>query len=246
MLIQFHLNLKLTLFSGLFFPLLLSLGFWQVDRADQKEGILDAFDHQKNKKHTALNVHAAELLVDYQSVELSGAYVSERYWLLEGRTQKSVPGYHVLMPFVLSDNNVVIVDRGWLPANPDRSILPKFDTPRLTLNIMGSIQPVSDIAFVDETENTLVVWPHRILEVDIEIMSSQFGSALFSKVIRLDETEPSAFSIINRPVNMTPQKHIGYAVQWFSLALALAVLWLFASSNIADVLRKIITKNEDV
>ncbi len=45
----------------------------------------------------------------------------------------------------------------------------------------------------------------------------------------LDEGQPDGFVRDWRPPGMTPEKHVGYAIQWFGLATTVAVTWLVLS-----------------
>ena len=38
-------------------------------------------------------------------------------------------------------------------------------------------------------------------------------------------------------INVTPEKHTAYAVQWFAMALVLLLLYLWRSTNVAEVWR---------
>ena len=39
-------------------------------------------------------------------------------------------------------------------------------------------------------------------------------------------------------VNVTPAKHTGYAVQWFAMAFALGIIFIFFNTNLAELLKR--------
>ena len=63
------------------------------------------------------------------------------------------------------------------------------------------------------------------------------GVTLFPRELRLDVDQPAGFRRDWPVVNVSPQKHKGYAVQWFTMAAALLLFAVFRSSNLLDVIR---------
>ena len=57
------------------------------------------------------------------------------------------------------------------------------------------------------------------------------GDRVFPFPVRIDAGEPGALQVDWQVVNMSPQTHQGYAVQWFAMAAVLLVFYLFRSSN---------------
>ena len=69
------------------------------------------------------------------------------------------------------------------------------------------------------------------------VMGESVGKSLAPGILKLDEASPGAFRTGWQAVNMMPERHTGYALQWFGLALALAILTLFANTNLATLWR---------
>ena len=63
------------------------------------------------------------------------------------------------------------------------------------------------------------------------------GASLFPYTVRIDSDQPGALAVDWQIINVSPQKHHGYAVQWFSMAAALALIYLVRSSNIWQLVR---------
>ena len=239
--LSFDFNWKLTLFVVFLLPLLSSLGFWQLDRAEQKTALLKQLETQLAQPpkalvtdHTAANAG----ITDFSRVFAQGRFKPEKYWLRENQRFHHQLGYHVLMPFVLADNTIIVVNRGWVGGSPFREHIPEFDTPTKDITLIGVASVPSDSALIQEPDTPVLLWPHKILEADLDIMQNQFQQTLFNKTLRLDVDSPGALQVQWQAVNMSPSKHTAYAVQWFLMAVVLAILYIIASTNLVQVLRR--------
>lgn len=233
------LNWKITLFCALLFPLLMYLGFWQLDRANQKQITLSELAQLESKVAvdlTGLTVDA-DPLVEYRRVRGEGRLDTKRYWLVENKVVNGKIGAYVVAPFYLDSGLSIAVNLGWvvLPLKRDEEI--KIDIKKARTYVSGTLSRPSKSPLINESHNTFKAWPHRLLQIDIYQMQQHLGIELLPLVVNLDPDNPNAKYINWQPVNMPPSKHIGYAVQWFSLALALSILWLIANSNIVQWLK---------
>lgn len=234
----FSLNWKITLACLVFFPILISLGYWQLQRATEKQTILDLWYTQQAMPAQQIN-KLAELADSNTPLNISGQFDQARYWLFENRFFESKPGYDILMVFHTVGGEQILVNRGWVPASPYREELPKFATPGESVAIQGVLKAPTDFNMLQEKGKLFDAWPKRVLEINLEHMSKLYGLKLYPKVLQLEPGSAAALSVKNElPINMTPAKHRAYAFQWFSLAFALVVLWLIANSNIVQVLKK--------
>lgn len=233
--LRFHINWKLTLFAALFFPLLCSLGVWQLGRAEEKRSLQEAWSAQQALP--PLPYAVGDAVDGFRQVSVEGQLDHERYWLLEARQFQGRLGYQVVMPFVM-DSGVLLVNRGWVEAGKYREQNPEFPPLKNTLAISGALVEPSDSPMIDESSVQQVAWPHRILEIDTQLLQQQYGLKIDRYVLQIAPDDPAAFAVDWQPINMSPQKHTAYAVQWFSMAVVLLLLWLFASSNAMSVLTK--------
>ncbi len=107
--------------------MLLSLGFWQLDRADQKKVFLAERQQLMNGGEMLLNGLTPDDLglLKYRPIRFAGHYVGEHQFLIDNQHVDGEVGYFVLTPFKLDGTDkAVLVNRGWLPLNVDRSVLP--------------------------------------------------------------------------------------------------------------------------
>ena len=83
------------------------------------------------------------------------------------------------------------------------------------------------------------VWPKLIQNLQIDDLQQQVGQPIFPYVVRLDAGMPGAYQTEWQvfAVGFGPERHIAYAVTWFTLAFALVVIWLVSSSNLVQVIK---------
>lgn len=231
----FDFNWRLSFCVLAVFPALISLSLWQVDRAKEKIELKKNWQLQQAAEPAEFDPNAE--YSDNRRVLLTGVYLSDVYWLKENQFHNSVLGYHVIMPFQLESGAVIIVNRGWVRGSASRDFMPEVMTPMAKQNISGILTFPTDSKLIEEVVGDVKIWPHKILEVDLSVMGQQIEGLFHSKILRIDADSPSALIVRWRPINISPAKHYGYAVQWFLLAVALLILYVFASTNISQFLK---------
>lgn len=231
------INWKITLASGIFLPLLIGLGFWQLSRAQEKQVLLDHWYIQQALPPVTINNLDEIENGNIGMLVLQGEFDPAQYWLLENRFHKGKLGYEVLMVLHTVAGEHLLVNRGWVAASPYREELPKFATPTEQIELRGTLRKPTDFSMLDEKDQQADSWPQRILEINIERMSKLYGSDLYPEIFRLEQQSTGALDIDWPVVNVTPAKHKAYAFQWFAMAFALLVLWICANTNILQLIR---------
>jgi surfeit locus 1 family protein len=218
----------LILFFIILFPLLLTLGQWQLSRAEEKQRILSEYTHLNSISAIDIESLDGEEALTYRRIKLRGVYDVDRYWLLDNRSRNGRAGYEVLMSF--GDQNLsVLVNRGWLPAGNDRSKLPAIETPGDQQVVSGYLVDMESNAWIKHSKSDLTLsWPKRVLHLDPHQASQHLGEPLYPWILRLDDDAPGALLTNWQIVSSNPQRHYAYAVQWFSMALALLALFIWA------------------
>jgi surfeit locus 1 family protein len=206
------------------------LGFWQLDRLEQRRArnaVVLAGMHQAPRPADA--ALAAEMTRDparlaYLRVVARGRYLPESGFVLRGRVEFGRPGVHLATPLLLEGGNVLLVNRGWVPA-PDAAAPPQLPAPPAGIvTVEGILQqiPVTDdrggrsvSARGDTTYRRL----------DLAVVRSRLGRPVLPMYLQvLGDTGAAARSARTLPVAVPPPQldegpHLGYAVQWFSFAL---------------------------
>lgn len=217
----------------LLLPLLLRLGFWQLDRAVEKQGLMASFVERQALPPASLS----QLLAlehgerAYRRVTLEGHFQSEPIFLLDNQIQFGKVGYNVLQALLVERDAHVhyfIINRGWLAGSPDRS-LPTIDTPKSPIKLTASLY-VPAGAPVLLTEDRWEEGPIRVIQsVDIDKIALALDVDTYPYQLRIEPGEPGALSVDWQIASTSPEKHRGYAVQWFAMSLALLLLWLYSS-----------------
>jgi len=117
----------------------LRLGFWQRDRAHQKEALnaqIVAFENAPARRVGAAPVPLKD--IEFHRVLARGEFLPDRVVYLDNRPYNDQPGFYVVMPFKLADGGYVLVNRGWLPRNlADRTGIEPYETPKGEIEIEG-------------------------------------------------------------------------------------------------------------
>lgn len=236
--LSLSLNTKVTILAVLLLPVLLALGNWQLQRAEDKRAIQEEFLARQQQTPVPIEqVDPSEDLA-FTPVRLTGRFDHQRYFLLDNRVFAGQVGYEVLMPFRTEAGPWVLVNRGWIKGLPDRRELPTVPAPQGPITTTGTIYvPLGEPFLLAEQDFSDASWPKIAQAVEMRKLAAALEREIFPYVVRLDENAPGALQSNWEPINVQPAKHLGYAVQWFAMAAALLVWFIFANTNLAHVLR---------
>jgi surfeit locus 1 family protein len=216
--------------------LLLWAGFWQLERAEEKRRIGVAQAYRADKAPVDLRpglLDSAGLeRLRYRRTRASGRYRWDRQYLLDNRTHQGVAGYHVLTPLRLQDSDVhVLVNRGWLPVGADRGRLPDVTVSAQLLGEEGVIaSPPAAGLVLGSSGYDDDGWPRVVQRVDLERIEEQLDGPLLPFVMRLSpDSDRGYLREWQIRTGLSAERHVGYAVQWFALAVALVVLCIWAA-----------------
>lgn len=229
--LRFNLNWKITLFATLALPLLLSLGFWQLERASHKRAIEANFALRQSAPPLELDAATLANSEPFQRVIARGQFDNEHTWLLDNKQRHGQVGYEVISPLHLHDGTWILVNRGWLKSTGDRQQLPAVAAVTGEQSVFGELAHVSHHPMLDASSLT-DDWPRVVMAIDTDAMAEQLGRPLANSYLRIAEISPGAFETQWQPVNMSAHTHTGYAFQWFAMALALSVWFVFSNSNL--------------
>lgn len=221
------------LFGLIFLPIFIILGFWQLDRASFKESRQSEYEaapRQLSDAGDASQLLGPRTLQPVKTI-ISGS--DQRYFLLDNRTYEGRAGYEVIAPVRIGDG-WLLANLGWVRADPDRRILPKLDlTFAEYLDVEGVLTLPENLIQLAESSTEGASWPQRIQKVDLVLAASLLGFKVEPVVMKVyseivDGIVPHKAALNSMP----PERHIGYAVQWFGLAIAM-LIWLVVSFYIS-------------
>ena len=226
---QFKPRLIPTLMFVLLLPLLLRLGFWQLARADEKRMIIAT---QTTK--LALPPRVIDGVItpadnfQYRRLKVSGRFLTRYQVFIDNKVHQGKAGYDVVTPLQISNSKqVVLVDRGWVPLGDSREKLPHIDTPEQDVTLVGIAKyHPKDVLSFGAGNRSNQGWPAVVRWVDIKELQAETGLDLLPFLLLQDPASQYGFVRDWKFVNMPPEKHISYAVQWFAMAAALLVIYL--------------------
>lgn len=218
-------RLGLTLLAAVLVLAMLGLGRWQLGRADFKEDLLARHAAALDAAPRDLGSVLADGTQLPVPVRFDARPDGRPVVLLDNQVRERRNGVSVLQvlgPY--SDGRHVLVDYGWLPWSANRS-LPAIEAPEP--------RPL---------EGLLVEWPGQgislgatpaprdgrllVARLDREELEQRLGVRLLDAVLKIDPAIEVGYPrrLDPLPGTLPPERHRGYAVQWFGLAAALAIL----------------------
>jgi surfeit locus 1 family protein len=207
-------------------PCLLSLGVWQVQRAGEKRQILDRVAARRSEAPITMEQLLRRSQPAYSQLGLNGRYLPGQVILLDNRIYQGNFGYEVVMPFHTSGGELLLVSRGWVAGSLRREQLPELEPVSGNIELLGEVYVPLGEAFTLADSPLPEGWPKRIQVLDIGALAEMSGVEFYPYVVRLRPGSATAFDSYWQDVNILPEKHTAYAVQWFAMALALLVLYL--------------------
>jgi surfeit locus 1 family protein len=205
------------------------LGAWQLRRATESREVSARF--AAAGEATALDA-APDALTDdlrFERVALKGRYVAEPQVLLDGRVHDDVTGYEVLTALELPDGRNVLVDRGWIRADPERRVLPEVSVGSDEREVRGRLEhlprPGLKLGESVVAGNGPVILALYPTAADI---ARWLSAPVLDYELLLDADENDGYVRDWRAPVMSPERHLAYAGQWLlfglgSIAAAVAV-----------------------
>ena len=213
-----------------FVALMTSLGFWQLDRAEEKKIILQQLSAENI---TLINdVLLLNKLPKYSVIEMKGQFDDSYQFKLDNQFNNKQVGYHVFTPFIIDDlNSIIMVNRGWIPKTkkvleklPDQKIRIKG---RITNSPKVGIQ-LGEIEIIDSPKQTITYYEEdKINNFIAEKLCSLKKCSIQERILWLDPFTNNGFTREWNPVVMPAEKHTGYAVQWFSMTIVLIIIFIY-------------------
>ncbi len=228
---QFRPGWKLSLFFVLLLPCLVFLGYWQLQRAGEKRQVLQQIASQRSG--SPMTFEQLRQVVDpaYTQLRLRGSYQQDKVILLDNQLYQGRFGYEVVQPFEIvqpfadAGGDVVLVSRGWVAGSLRREVLPQIETVSGVVDLVGEVYVPLGEAFTLADTDLPRGWPKRVQVLDPGALASALGEDVYPHVIRLQSGSNTALTAHWQDINVQPEKHTAYAVQWFAMSLALVILY---------------------
>lgn len=188
-----------------FVPLTTSLGFWQLNRAEQKTQLLNDQAAQAQAAPSAISAD----LVAFSPIHITGTLTDRHYWW-DSRTHEGAVGFELLVVVALDQGpyQEALVNLGFVRDAHYRTQMPEL--PALPHRID---------------------WTTQVREIDLQWLEQQllpvhigaFGDNMAPVLFEIDPDAPEALQRNWTQNRIGPARHLGYAVQWFMLSGVLLI-----------------------
>jgi surfeit locus 1 family protein len=162
----------------------------------------------------------------YQRVSVTGTLDEKHQFLLDNRSYQGRPGYEVLTPLRRGADLTLLVDRGWVPFSGSRAQLPRIsldsDAP-VTLTGRSGLLPSPGLALGHAPPGG--AWPKVTAFPSMAELAGALGNALEPRILLLDPAAPHGYVRDWQPPGMSPLRHFSYAIQWWSFAALVLLVW---------------------
>lgn len=207
--------------------LTIALGFWQLNRANEKQTLQSRIDEYAKAAPVSIGrepVNRADVLL--KRVEAQGRFEPRHVVFLDNRIHQKHVGYHVLMPLRIgASEKFVLVNRGWIAAGAERNRTPEVKTPEGEVTVRGTAVPFSE-RFVELSSKIAEgnIWQNMVLERYRQATRLDVQPFI---VQQIDTGEFGDGLIRDWPaVDLKRNTHLAYAVQWFALAVAIFIYYI--------------------
>ncbi|WP_298821002.1 SURF1 family protein [Chloroflexus sp.] len=214
------------LFALVILTTLITLGFWQLDRLEQRRVANAARLAALAQPAIPLTSNTDPASVIGRRVIVSGTFRNEESVVLRGRRSDSgVDGVHLLTPLQLEGSDyAVLIDRGWIPSAQGATTAFAVTRPVTIEGIARTpqLRPDSLLAGRDlplPGETRINAW----LRVDVPAIQQQVGTKLLPLFI---EQLPDGSASLPRPPDpyrIDEGPHLSYALQWFTFAAIVGI-----------------------
>lgn len=208
----------LTALSVVIWTILLGLGTWQLQRRAWKLDLiatLNARMVEAPKSLTAVLADAAQGQdIAFRRVRLSGHFVDFTPLRLHA-LHDGVMGYHMLAPFIDSSAHIVFVDMGFAKPGTDATVPrgPRTVVARVRLPEARGLRPANDIAGNH--------WYWR----DMDVLNADIGPASVPFTVEAEAPVIQGAKPVPVAANSLPNRHMEYALTWYSFAAIWAVMY---------------------
>ncbi len=223
---DFRPRLVPTLITVVGVTLLLGLGTWQVFRLAEK----NAINALRAERAGAPAVPLPARIDDpgawaFRRVAVTGEFRHDRELYLHARSLNGNTGYHVVTPLVRPDGPPVLVNRGWIPYER------KDPATRTAGQVKGTVTVEGILRFdarrgwlMPDNDPTRNVWFWYDLPAMAEAAGVPDAAPLY---IEAGATaNPGGVPIGGQTQIQLPNNHLQYALTWYALAIALAVIYI--------------------
>jgi surfeit locus 1 family protein len=221
---KFNPGKKITAFFIFFATTFFLLGLWQVERGHEKSNIIEQFNNNSIKNPKLFSKVSSK----WDRVKVKGIWNGSKQILIDNVINSGIAGYKVLTPLQIDETGIfILVDRGWISQGKSRDTLPKIDIKDEYVEVTGILED-PELGFVLSKDLVTDNWPKVSQTKNLDVLRKEFEEQLSRYILVADPTLKSSLAYIKIiPSNMTAEKHFGYAIQWFTMFVALCLMYIW-------------------
>lgn len=202
------------------------LGFWQISRANEKELRQERIEQYTREAIVTLPSTPIKLEdFQYRQVEVKGRFIEDHAIYLDNKIYQGVVGYEILAPLKIANSSLhVLVNRGWIASRKDRTQLPTVFYPQEEVKVTGIVtSPMIRTMQLSGEKAAGKLW----INLDFDLYQQTTGLAL-QPILLLQQDNQINDGLIRQWVQSDSgaSKNIGYAIQWFLLAITTCIIFL--------------------
>ena len=217
-------RLAATIFYIFFAIIFVFLGFWQINRGNEKAEIIEAFEIQQTMQAVEFSANSKK----WERVYIDGELDAEKLIYIDNIIYKGILGFKVIAPVSIEDNKIMLVDFGWIKQPQSRDEVSFLSISKnKNISVTGVLEaPEMGLILSDDIfTNT---WPKISQSKSISALESLFKEEIIQFILLSDYRNEADFVYLKPVVaNMPPVKHYGYAGQWFAMFIALSIMYLY-------------------
>lgn len=206
------------------------LSWWQFDRREERVERIN----QVSQNYDAAAIELSEVswldvgnglrADEWRPVELKGNYLPENAILVRNRPLNGSPGFLQLVPFRTVTSEVILIDRGWLPAasnitEPLLNPLPDTQLKELVVRLRQG-EADSGKASVEGRLDTVDLAEYSELHPELSIETRFYGR------LATEVPNPAEAPLPQPKPSLNEGNHLSYALQWLLFGImAFAAFW---------------------
>lgn len=205
--------------------LTLALGNWQLGRGAEKLSLQQQLEARGKLSPVALTAREVDPLeLEWRQVSARGRFEPRYAVFIDNRIHRGTAGYHVVMPLRIERSDMhVLVNRGWIAAAGTRAAVPPVPTPQGDVEIRGRVS-LPSLRFLELSTKIAEgnVWQNLVIERYRQAVPIR----IHPLVILQESAADDGLAREWQPPDAGANQNFAYAVQWFTMAAAIAILYL--------------------
>ena len=209
---------------------LAQLGFWQLDRLEQKR----SHNAKVLSQRAAPSVDVLALGVEWPAdlagrrAVATGTFDYAKQVGIKNRFYKDALGVHLLTPFYLTGTDLVLmVDRGWIPLDTLQGDWRLFDEEGGEIQIMGLLQPSGSLSLEERGGQVVEIpadklWHREDLEALATVLELSLAPLFLARALGPDSEHGFPRRQTQEP-ELNEGNHLSYALQWYTFSLILGI-----------------------